>query len=148
VVTLEDLPPRLAGLVKVNPASGCWVGQTYIDKDGYARLGGKGLHRVVWEETVGPIPPRLVLDHREDWGCLTKACCWPEHLRPATNRVNVLRGTSFSAVNARKDECDSGHPYDLFNTYYRPNGHRDCRTCIRARVAKYRKKQRGLALAA
>ena len=138
----DDLPERIRSRISADPASGCWLGQANIDRDGYSRLDGEGLHRVVWAELVGPIPPGHVLDHREDWGCTSKACCWPGHLLPVTHRVNVLRGRSFAAVNHAKNECDHGHPYDLFNTYFRPNGNRDCRACIRRRVAEYQARLR------
>jgi hypothetical protein len=136
-VTPGDLPPKMGARITVDPESGCWLGSAPHDKDGYARFGSGSLHRAVWLELRGPIGPKLVLDHREDWNCTSKACCFPGHLLPVTVRVNVLRGSSFAAVNAAKDTCDNGHEFDLFNTYWRPNGHRDCRACIRARVAKY-----------
>jgi hypothetical protein len=126
----------------VDEDSGCWVGQGSIDKDGYARIDGRGLHRAVWEILVGPIPGGLVLDHREDWGCTTRACCYPGHLKPVTPRVNVLRGRSFGAVNFRKQACGTcGSPYDLINTYWW-RGRRDCRACIRRRVHEYRARKR------
>jgi hypothetical protein len=136
-VVVTMLPPQMAGRITVDPESGCWIGSP-LDRDGYARYGSTSLHRAVWLEIVGPIAPKLVLDHREDWGCTSRACVFPLHLKSCTNRENVLRGRSFAAVNHAKDVCDSGHSYDLFNTYWRPNGHRDCRACIRGRVAKYK----------
>jgi WhiB family transcriptional regulator, redox-sensing transcriptional regulator len=32
---------------------------------------------------------------------------------------------------ASKTHCKHGHPYDADNTYYTPDGHRRCRTCLR-----------------
>jgi hypothetical protein len=91
-----------------------------------------------------------VLDHREDFGCLSKACGWPAHLLPVTNRENCTRNgvNGVAAINAAKTKCDSGHELDLYTTYWRPNGHRDCRICIRARVKKYRRRLREAAKAA
>jgi len=34
--------------------------------------------------------------------------------------------------NADKTHCKHGHPFDLANTYYTPDGHRRCRACLRA----------------
>jgi hypothetical protein len=136
------LPLKIREHVTVDPVSGCWVSSHSIDKDGYSRINGKGTHRAVWELLVGPIPPGLVLDHVRARGCLWNACCNPAHLEPVTQRVNVLRGHSFAAVNFAKDECINGHPFDMFNTYWRPNGHRDCRACVCARVAKYQRRIR------
>jgi len=33
--------------------------------------------------------------------------------------------------NADKTHCKHGHPFDLANTYYTPDGHRRCRACLR-----------------
>jgi len=73
---------------------------------------------------------------------LAGLCCRPDHLEPVTVRVNTLRGRSFSAINAAKSECIHGHPFDLLSTYWRPDGHRDCRICLRDRVKRYRKRKR------
>ena len=145
--SISDLPEAIAKRVTVHPVSGCWVVGGYCDKNGYARIGGDLVHRVVWQRLVGEIPRRLVLDHREDWGCVSKACAYPGHLLPVTVRVNTLRGRSFAAVNAAKDECIHGHPFDLLGTYWKPNGHRDCRACIRDRVKRYRRRKRAAQLA-
>jgi WhiB family transcriptional regulator, redox-sensing transcriptional regulator len=32
---------------------------------------------------------------------------------------------------ASKTHCKHGHPFDADNTYYTPDGHRRCRTCLR-----------------
>ena len=38
---------------------------------------------------------------------------------------------SAEVVNAMKDRCPHGHPYDSANTYVNPRGWRLCRTCRR-----------------
>src|SRR5882724_3683093 len=130
--SLAGLPGWLAGKVTIDPASGCYraTGLGH-DPDGYARYSGEGAHRRVWRELVGEIPAGLVLDHVAARGCTWRDCVLVAHLEPVPPRVNVLRGRSFSAINAAKDVCDNGHEYDMWNTYWRPNGHRDCRACIR-----------------
>lgn len=139
---VTDLPGRIAARIEIDPDAGCWVAGPPHDRDGYAKLGGTGLHRVVYTQLVGPIPPPLVLDHVQARGCISPACCWPAHLEAVTNRVNILRGRSFSAVNARKTRCGTcSAPLDLYNTYWTPSGHRDCRACIRRRSAEYRARQ-------
>jgi HNH endonuclease len=143
---MSDLPDSIAYRIIVDPVSGCWKVAGNPDRDGYARIGGEGAHRVVYKLLVGPIPEGMVLDHVEVWGCTWRCCAWPAHLEPVTPGINTLRGRSFSAINARKDRCDNGHEYDLLNTYYRPNGHRDCRACILARVKKYQQSKRESAL--
>lgn len=139
------LPPRLRRYaVTVDPASGCvrLTGAPH-DKDGYARVGGTGAHRIAWAAESGPVPPGRVLDHVRARGCQWRDCILTAHLEPVTPRVNTLRGTSFAALNAVKDRCGTcGTPYDLFNTYVTPDGRRNCRTCNRAAVARYRARLR------
>jgi hypothetical protein len=140
---VEDLPPNLAARIRLGLASVCWLWIGTIDNDGYGKVGGRGAHRVIWEALVGPVPPGMVLDHREDWGCTSRACCNPAHLLAVLPVVNVLRGDSPPARNARKTQCDSGHEFSAANTYIRPGtGHRDCRRCIADRARHYRARQR------
>jgi hypothetical protein len=144
---LAELPPNVRARIIVTDDPCRWIGTPPLDKNGYARFAGKGLYRVVWELLFGPVAAGLVLDHVKDRGCATNACSWPLHLEPVTPRINCLRGRSFAAVNFRKDRCGTcGEPFDLFNTYWKPNGHRDCRACIRRRVREYKGRQRGAGL--
>jgi hypothetical protein len=152
---MSDLPETIRARITVHPTSNCWLVGGYHDRDGYARIRGQSAHRVIWQILEGPIPPGLVLDHREDQGCTLnggmpdKACAFPGHLRPVTHRENCTRNglTGLAAVNATKVKCDNGHPFDLFTTYIRPNGNRDCRICICERVKKYKRRLREAAKA-
>lgn len=139
--TVADLPENIARRITVDPVSGCWL---IGPNDRHATIGGRSAHRLVYELLVGPVPRELVVDHREDWGCRSKACCFPGHLKPATVRTNSTRpgARGVAAVNAAKFECDHGHRFDLITTYVKPDGHRDCRVCIRRRVAEYRRRLR------
>ena len=75
---IDALPAHVASRIAIDSESGCWVWTGRLDDDGYGRLGGRLVHRVVWMELAGPVPDdRPVLDHRDDWGCITRACCWP-----------------------------------------------------------------------
>jgi len=141
--SLTDLDDELSASIVVDPETGEWIWAGPLDKDGYGRHKGQGVHRLVYLALVGPIPSRLELDHVAAWGCTSRACCSPWHLQPVTRRENVLRGDSFAGRNARKTQCDHGHLYTAANTYRRPDGHRDCRICIRRRVTEYRRRQRG-----
>ena len=64
-------------------------------------------HRVAYELVIGPIPDGLQLDHL----CWTRLCVRPSHTEPVTPRVNTMRSTSPSALNALKQACPVGHPY-------------------------------------
>lgn len=113
------------------PASGCWEWTAVKTRDGYARVTWKGKsfagHRVSYSALVGPIPDGLELDHK----CRNKACVNPAHLEPVTRLENMRRRY------ATYTYCARGHEYTSANTYIRPNGARDCRACIRRRLAEY-----------
>jgi hypothetical protein len=134
---IDDLPAHLAAQVAIDPETGEWIWTGRIDRDGYGRYSGQGVHRLVYLALVGPIPAGLEIDHVKVWGCTSRACCSPWHLEPVTRRENTLRGDSFAGINARKTRCDHGHLYTPANTYW-SNGRRDCRRCIRRRVAEYK----------
>lgn len=96
---------------KVNKASGCWIWTGSIDKQGYGsfpiRINGKchnwRAHRISYWFAYRTLPP--IIDHV----CNTPACVRPDHLVEATDRENILRGSSPSAINARKQYCKRGH---------------------------------------
>lgn len=113
----------------------CWLWRGGRTESGYARLfrndpkGQLRAHRVAFELMVGPIPEDLTLDHL----CRVRHCVNPWHLEPVTLAVNVLRGESLNARNARKTQCHNGHPFDGINTHIDAKGHRSCRACSRGR---------------
>lgn len=132
------LKERLRSKIRVNE-EGCWVWTGTKNPDGYGKISiGRGrvpVYRVMWILIRGPIPEGLVLDHL----CRNPACCNPDHLEPVTQKVNILRGESPSARNARKTVCKRGHPFDGQNTY-RWRGGRFCRACARIRGRERRER--------
>ena len=82
----------------------------------------------------GKIPKGKELDHT----CRNRACVRPSHLEPVTRRINILRGESIVAINARKTHCPKGHPYDERNTIRNKSGSRSCRACRDERYALWR----------
>lgn len=117
---------------KVHIDDGCWPWRAYINPEGYGWfwINGKPrlAHLVAYELTYGDVPTGLVIDHT----CENPACVNPDHLEPVTHGVNLIRSaTTQAGINARKTHCKRGHEFTEDNTYVRPNGDRECRTCKR-----------------
>lgn len=110
----------------------CWLYPGKLDPAGYGRtcINNRKLqaHCLSYEHFVGKVPEGLELDHL----CRNRACINPAHLEPVTAQVNVRRGMSFAAENAKKTHCPKGHAYSPENTRINVNGSRECRTCCRA----------------
>lgn len=121
-----------------------WCGGA-VNSKGYGHIKqGRALlkaHRVSWTLVRGPIPSGLTLDHL----CRNRLCVNPDHLEAVSNRENILRGTSPTAINARKTHCQRGHELTAANIIHYPkteHGHarRACRLCAAARrSARYAK---------
>lgn len=130
----------LRARVDVDPVSGCWEWAQRLCKRGYP-LTDRGkrqsyAHRLAFKEFIGPIPAGMTVDHV----CFNPPCINPDHLRLLTHSDN-----SRNQRSAAKTHCANGHEYTPENTYMRPSKHRggrrDCRTCIRERVAKYKERK-------
>ena len=102
-----------------------WPGR--LSPEGYARVGPKYVHTMIYEANVGPIPE----GHEPDHLCRVRACIQPKHLEAVPKRENIRRGESPSGKNARKTHCHNGHPFDDLNTRWRKDrpGTRECRRC-------------------
>jgi len=123
--------------------SDCWLYLGPFNPQGYGIYCMKMAHRLAYESFVGPIPDGLTIDHL----CRTRHCINPRHLEPVTNKENVLRGESLSAINAKKTHCPKGHPYFGKNLLIRPAGSRSCRACAAICGKKYRKENWSFILA-
>jgi len=120
--------------------TGCieWIGGK--SNTGYGQIfSGPGstaklmAHRWSYEYHTGnPIPAGLEIDHL----CGNPSCVNPEHLEPVTHTENLMRGNSFSAVNARRTHCTRGHEFSADNIRWRNGSTRECRACIRIREQK------------
>ncbi len=115
---------------------GCWEWAGRIDKWGYGRVSYRGAfgflaHRAAYIETNGSIPDGMTIDHL----CRNRRCINPDHMEPVSNKVNILRGESWSARNARKTQCKRGHDLTPGNVYVWRNM-RHCNQCraLRATV--------------
>jgi hypothetical protein len=122
--------------------SGCWIWKGSIGPKGYGRFSIRGhnyaAHRVSRQLLVSDVTPDKQLDHL----CRNRLCVNPDHVEPATNRVNVLRGYGPTAINSSKTSCNRGHAYTPENTYLTPSrpGERACRICKSNTRRAYRRK--------
>lgn len=125
---------RFFDKIKVND-SGCWEWQGHLNNRGYGQFSyrGKsiGAHRFMYElQHDIKLTTKTQIDHL----CKNRICVNPDHFEVVNNRANTLRGMGPTAINARREECVNGHPFDEENTYIRPdNGHRQCKACVRER---------------
>ena len=128
--------------VEPEPNSGCWLWIGDLSPNNYGRVEigtrSRRAHLVAYELLIGVPPADLDADHI----CRVRPCVNPWHLEFVTNKVNILRGVSFSAVNARKTACPRGHEFTPDNTMIvrRANGttYRQCLTCETKRRGMWR----------
>ena len=143
-MTGTEAPPaeRLARHL-ITMANGCieWTGHTNDRGYGKLSVGTSTVytHRFAWELANGPILDGLQVLHH----CDNPPCCQTEptegypdgHLFLGTQLDNVrdmiTKGRWRGNGNDKKTHCPDNHPYDIANTYTRPNGQRGCRKCRR-----------------
>lgn len=106
------------------PPSGCWTWSGKQTNDGYGLFKGADrkthpAHRWAYKKFAGPITVGLEIDHL----CHVRNCVNPKHMEPVTRAENAFR--------ARKAECKQGHALLEGNLYYRKNGLRQCKECVR-----------------
>lgn len=123
--------------------NGCWdwVGAK-SGRYGTIYRSGKNLwaHRYVFEMIRGSTGS-VGLDHL----CRNPSCVNPDHLEPVSQRINILRGDSPPARQARRTHCLRGHPLSRENVWMAGKNRtkRQCRLCakIRQRARYHRIKQ-------
>ena len=121
------------------PITGCWfwVGACINKGYGVMRINGKnvGAHRFSWELANGKIPAGMFIDH---YACENPNCVNPDHLRPASNRENILRGDTPASRNLAKRCCPKcGGEYTMTN-----KGTRKCQACITSKQRSKRLAER------
>jgi hypothetical protein len=121
---------------KVDKSGECWTWLGAQTANGYGRNMFRGrrimAHRIAYMLVLGDIPTNFQIDHL----CRNRLCVNPNHLEAVTQYENILRSSAPSAVNAQRTVCIHGHAFTERNTYATPDGRRQCRTCIRDRLAK------------
>lgn len=124
-----ELPKRILDKIIPVTESGCWIWMASHYRDGYGCINFNGkncaAHRATWTIINGPIPEDRQLDHL----CRVRSCVNPNHLELVTQKENILRGTSRSAINAVKTQCPNGHSFTPDNTYSQHIGRRIQRSC-------------------
>ena len=125
--------------------SGCWEWTAARMINGYGVYTWYGadrpcsshlIHRIAYTLFVGPIPAGYVIDHL----CRNAACGNPQHLEAVTQQTNLLRGTGWPAINARKRRCARGHRYTP-KTVVVVGGKRRCRICHARNQQAYKKRR-------
>lgn len=123
---------------RVDITVGCWLWRGSLNHNGYGQFSisttNNRAHRVAYHWLVGEIPEGLELDHL----CRVRHCVNPAHLEPVTPRVNMLRGDSVAAINARKTHCVRGHVLAGRNVRIESDGGRRCRACAAQRMRRVR----------
>jgi hypothetical protein len=122
----------------VDEATGCWIWQGGTAR-GYPVVWDKvkkktvRAHRWYYEQTKGPIPEGLHIDHL----CFVPLCVNPDHLEAVTQAENNRR------MGERITHCKRGHELTPDNVYYREtgNGRRTCRTCKLAYQRELRRRR-------
>jgi hypothetical protein len=140
---------RLLARIRITPPpssslrSNCWEWTGGTCNHGYGQIGIRSaagkykrvlVHRLAYEELVGPVPDGKELDHL----CRNRLCINPDHVEPVTHTVNLRRGVKKTNIT----HCPKGHPYDDENTYIDERGRRTCKKCKRLANQEYKKRRK------
>lgn len=133
-----DIDSRLENYVANE--NDCWLWQGYTTSGGYGIISWKGtpvgVHRLMYELYVEPIPKGLEIDHL----CSEPSCMNPKHMEPVTHAENQLRRAK------RITHCVHEHEYTKENTAYytKHSKGKRCRICDNLRSQEYRDRKKGI----
>lgn len=128
--------------------TGCLRWQGPKHRHGYGKFKQTFIHRFVWEQSNGPIPKGMEIDHVRARGCIHKDCFEVSHLELVTHTENVSRRSvediqALGKIQANKTHCPYGHEYTDRNTMrLGPKKARNCRRCRQQRLNQYRAKKK------
>lgn len=138
-------------LAKIDRTGECWIWCGYKIGSGYGRTTASfrkmdSVHRIAYELFIGQIPDGMEIDHtchngsgcRGGNSCPHRSCVNPDHLEAVPRSVNILRGESPAARNARTTQCPQRHPYEEANVGTIKTGGRRCLRCAAERQAARR----------
>lgn len=133
------LAVRFKAKIGAPDLSGCWpwLGTKKLGY-GIANVNRRQVcaHRVALKIFKGvEVDPEMTVDHL----CGNRGCVNPAHLDVCSRGENARR--AMTAIT----HCRQGHPFDVENTRYRPNGYRRCKACELVRDKRSRAKQRARA---
>jgi HNH endonuclease len=119
----------------------CWIWEGARHRLGYGHFMTTKpttvlAHRWSYEETNGPIPDGLELDHL----CRVPSCVRPAHCEPVTHRENLARSPlllGWAGVKEPRTHCRNGHLYTPETT--RPTG--NTKYCTLCKLAASRRKR-------
>jgi len=138
----KRLPNARSGWIVTD--DGCHIWQGSVFPNGYGSVWHNGrnrpVHRARYEREVGPVPEGLVLDH---FVCDNRLCCNPAHVRPVSQRENLLRSATTASINAAKDHCKRGHALSGDNLRVNRQLARVCLACERMRESVRPRRTRG-----
>jgi hypothetical protein len=102
----SGLPDRI--LSHIHKTEGCWTWTGCLSTAGYGRTSFAGeqwyVHRLMYQEYVGPLDPSFEIDHK----CRNTKCVKPDHLQQVEHSLNTqnLRRNCWQQVEA----CAAGNP--------------------------------------
>lgn len=117
-------------------ANGCWLWPGTKNAKGYGLTSHRNrcvhVHRAMYETTHSV---RLKTEEFVCHKCDVRHCCNPDHLFVGDNSANQLDASRKGRhQEKKKTHCPRGHEYNAENTYFAPNGARNCKICTRGRL--------------
>lgn len=147
----KSLAERLNDRSMPVPWSGCqiWLGAIQVKGYGFLSVNSYPMlaHRASYSVHKGAIPDGMMVLHR----CDVRLCINPDHLFLGTAMDNTKDMVQKGRDSGSKlKACKNGHAFIDGSFYLMPTNtgsRRVCKTCLRARVKKWRTKKRELMVA-